>query len=100
MLISAMSIRFRDVHHTIPLLLRLGLYATPVAYSIEAVPKHLSAWFYLNPLTGIVEGFKWCVFGGSLDSTLVVISVISAVFFFMVGLWYFKKIEATVADII
>lgn len=102
--LSALSIRFRDFQHVIPFLVQVGLYATPIAYPEEVVIGTLSDFgvflFYLNPLAGIVEGFRWSILDyGSLHSASY-ISFGMVVVLFITGLFYFKKVERIMADIV
>ncbi|HHH49800.1 MAG TPA: ABC transporter permease, partial [Saprospiraceae bacterium] len=62
--ISALTTRFRDFQHIVPFLLRLGMFATPIAYSAESVPEKYQFIFQLNPLVGLIEGLRWCIIGG------------------------------------
>jgi lipopolysaccharide transport system permease protein len=102
--LSALSIRFRDFQHVTPFLVQVGLYATPIAYPGEVVIHSLSRFgiflFYLNPMAGIVEGFRWSILGqGSLHG-MSFISYGMVVILFVTGLFYFKKVETTMADIV
>ena len=102
--LSALTIRFRDFQHVTPFLVQLGLYATPIAYPGEIVTGSLSKagafLFYLNPMAGIVEGFRWSILGqGSLHS-LSFISFAMIAILFVTGLFYFRKVEQVMADIV
>ena len=102
--LSALSIRFRDFQHISPFLVQVGLYATPIAYPGDVVIGALSdvgvILFYLNPMAGIVEGFRWSILGyGSLNS-LSLISFGMVVILFVTGISYFKKVERLMADIV
>ena len=102
--LSALSIRFRDFQHVTPFLVQIGLYATPIAYPGEAVIGTLSDTgvflFYLNPMAGVVEGFRWSILGqGSLHSVSY-ISYGMVLILFVSGLFYFKKVESIMADIV
>ncbi len=102
--LSALSIRFRDFQHVTPFLVQIGLYVTPIAYPGEVVIDSLSETgvflFYLNPMAGIVEGFRWSVFGyGSLhDASLISFAMVLVLF--VAGLYYFKRVERVMADIV
>ena len=102
--LSALSIRFRDFQHIIPFLVRFGMFFTPVAYPAEIVVKRIPHWlsiiYYLNPIAGIVEGFRWSVLGGEPPSRLAYISFIVIILLFITSLFYFKKVEKTIADIV
>lgn len=102
--LSALSIRFRDFQHITPFLVQVGLYATPIAYPGEVVIGSLSKvgvfLFYLNPMAGVVEGFRWAILG---QGTLHEVSFISFAMVFIVfisGLLYFKKVESVMADVL
>lgn len=102
--LSALSIRFRDFQHIIPFLVQIGLYVTPIAYPGEVVVGSLSETgtflFYLNPMAGVVEGFRWSILGhGSLHSVSY-ISFGVIVILFITGLFYFRKVERVMADIV
>ena len=98
--VSALGIRYRDFHHVVPFMLRIGLYASPVAYSLQSIEEKYYLIFLLNPLTGILEGFRWCFFGGYFPMTSVSISAGCILFFLVTGLLYFNRVERTIADII
>jgi len=102
--ISALTIRYRDLQHVVPFLVQFGLYATPVGYPSELIVKNLPDWavtlFYLNPMAGIVEGFRWTILGGSPPSVNVYYSFGVAILLFISGLYFFKKVERVMADII
>jgi lipopolysaccharide transport system permease protein len=102
--LSALSIRFRDFQHITPFLVQVGLYVTPIAYPGEIVISALPAWavflFYLNPLAGIVEGFRWSILGHGSLHTVSYISFAVVVILFFSGLLYFKRVEKIMADIV
>lgn len=99
--ISALSIRFRDVQHIIPFFIQIGLYATPVAYSSVVIPaKYQLLYHLLNPLAGVIEGFRWCMIGGELNVNYLLYSIIIIVIIFISSIFYFRKVEKIMADII
>jgi lipopolysaccharide transport system permease protein len=102
--VSALSIRFRDFQHITPFLVQIGLYATPIAYPGETVIGTLPDWgvflFYLNPLAGIVEGFRWSILGQGYLHSVSYISYGMVAILFVSGLIYFKKVEKVMADIV
>ena len=102
--LSALSIRFRDFQHITPFLVQVGLYATPIAYPGEVVISTLSDpavfLFYLNPMAGIVEGFRWSILGHGSLHAVSFISFGMVVILFVTGLFYFKKVERIMADIV
>jgi lipopolysaccharide transport system permease protein len=97
---SAM-VRFRDVQHMIPTLLTLGLYVSPVAWSVSAVPKRYSLVYLLNPLSGVLEAFRWSLLGeGMLSGGLLAYSAVTAVVTFWVGAKVFRRMERSFADVL
>lgn len=99
--VSALSIRFRDVQQIIPFFIQIGLYATPVAYSSFLIPKNYQLWYHLlNPLAGVIEGFRWCVIGGELNTNYLIFSTILILLIFVSSIFYFRRIEKIMADII
>lgn len=102
--LSTLNIRFRDFQHVTPFLVQIALYATPVAYPGDVVMRSLSdagvVLFYLNPMAGIVEGFRWSILGHGSLHPVSFISFGMVVILFVTGLFYFKKVERTMADIV
>lgn len=99
--ISALTIRYRDFMHIIPFLIQIGLYATPVAYSTTYIPeKHHLIYYSLNPMVGVVEGFRWSIIGQGVIHPYTFISLSIVVVLFITSLIYFKKVERVMADII
>lgn len=102
--LSALTIRYRDFQHIVPFLVQFGLYATPIAYPAETIVKELPAWgaviYYLNPMTGVVEGFRWSIIGGTSPNGLTYISFSIIILLFVTALIYFKKVERVMADIV
>lgn len=97
---SALTIRFRDFQHITPLLIRIGMYATPIAYPASAVPEKYQLLFYMNPMAGVVEGMRWSIIGGTPPSTYSFISFGFIFLFFFAGLFYFSRVERVMADIL
>jgi lipopolysaccharide transport system permease protein len=76
------------------------MYATPIAYSTQAVPEKYQFLFYLNPMSGVVEGMRWTLLGGQPLHAYTYISFAVIGVLFLTGLFYFKKTERTMADIL
>jgi lipopolysaccharide transport system permease protein len=102
--LSALTIRYRDFQYIVPFLVQFGLYATPVGYPAALIVKNLPEWgvmlFSLNPMAGIVEGFRWAILGGSPPGIYAYYSFAMVFALFGSGLYYFKKIERVMADIV
>ncbi len=98
---SALDARFRDIHYTIPFLTQLWLFATPVIYPASQIPANLQVIAALNPMYGVVEGFRWALLGqGFAFSLLSWISVLASVLIFVGGLFYFQRTERRLADVV
>jgi homopolymeric O-antigen transport system permease protein len=99
--LSAANVRFRDVRYVVPFGVQLWLFATPVAYSLTLVHEPWRTLAALNPMVGVVEGFRWSVLGGTpVAWTVVAVSAASAVFLLALGLSYFDRVERTFADLL
>lgn len=99
--LSALNVRFRDVRYTIPFLTQLWLLATPVAYPSSLLPEPWRSLYGLNPMAGVVEGFRWALLGQTgVSGSLIVVSSAAAVGLLIKGLWYFNRMEQTFADIV
>lgn len=102
--LSALTIRYRDFQHIVPFLVQFGLYATPVGYPAETIVKNLPDWaaalYYLNPMAGVVEGFRWSILGGNPPHDLAYLSFGVILLIFISALWYFRKVERVMADIV
>jgi len=102
--LSALSIRFRDFQHIIPFMVQIGLYLTPVAYPAEFATQKLSGFlsglYFLNPMAGITQGFRWAVLGGQSPGQMSYISFAMVLLLFVSSLYYFKSLENKMADIV
>ena len=97
---SALTIRFRDFQHITPMILRIGMFATPIAYPASQVPEKYQMLFYMNPMAGVVEGMRWCIIGGLPLSYYAYVSFGLITILFLLGLFYFKNVERVMADIL
>lgn len=100
--IAAINIRFRDFRVIVPFLLQFGLFISPIGYSSFLVPEPIRYFYFLNPLAGIIEGFRWCCFGNFHPDLpiAITISVAISTFFLITGFNYFRRMERVLADII
>jgi lipopolysaccharide transport system permease protein len=99
--LSALNVKYRDIRYTLPFLVQFWLFITPIAYPISLVPE---PWRYLcglNPMAGVVEGFRWALLGktGNL-SLLMAVSMLVVVALLFGGLVYFRRMEKSFADMI
>ena len=105
LLLAAVNTLYRDVQHVVPFLVQLLMYLTPVLYAAESILKTQPDWvkvvYFLNPMTGVVEGFRWALLGAAAPRPLVLTASIVAVFILLVGsMYYFKRIERQFADVV
>jgi lipopolysaccharide transport system permease protein len=98
---SAMNARYRDVGYAIPFILMLGIYISPVAYPMSAVPESLKTLFALNPMSEIIQGFRWGLVGDAPPDPLI-LGIGTVVIFLILasGTVYFRRTQATLADVI
>lgn len=99
--LAALNVRYRDVGHAIPFLAQLWLFASPVAYPVSVVPETWRWLYSLNPMAGVIEGFRWALLGkDSPDFGVIAISSLVVVALLLAGLVYFRYTERTFADVI
>ncbi len=105
--LSALNVRYRDVNYLIPFLLQIWMYVTPVVYGASLIPERYRPLLALNPMTGVVEGFRWALLGGagvsaqvSGHAALTAISVAISLMVLVSGLVFFRSTERTFADVI
>ncbi len=99
--LSALNVKYRDVRYTIPFLMQFWLFATPVAYPASLVPERWRPLYGLNPMAGVVEGFRWALLGKShAPGPLLWVSVAVVILMLLGGLQYFRQTERTFADIV
>jgi lipopolysaccharide transport system permease protein len=97
--LSALNVIYRDINYILPFLTQFWLFITPVAYPASMVPGRWKLLYALNPMTGVVEGFRWALLGtSSAPGPMVAISSIIAVLVLVTGLFYFRRMERTFAD--
>ena len=98
---SAINVRYRDVGHTIPFLIQIWMFASPVAYPVSMVPEKWRFLYGLNPMAGVIEGFRWALLGTqSPDFQIISISAAAVLFLLTCGLFYFNRVERFFADVI
>lgn len=97
---AALNVRYRDFRHLIPFALQLGVYVSPVAYSAHLVPEKWRWLYSLNPMTGIIDGFRWAILGQHFDVYVpgMVFSIAATVVILGLGLYWFRKVERQFVD--
>jgi len=100
--LSAMNVQFRDIRYTVPFLVQFWLFATPIAYSSSLIENEfLRAIYGINPMVGVVEGFRWALLRvDTAPGPVLIISTLTAVSLFVSGLYYFRRMEKTFADVV
>jgi lipopolysaccharide transport system permease protein len=99
--LSALNVQYRDVRYTIPFLTQLWLFATPVAYPASLVPERWRPLVGLNPMSGVVEGFRWALLGRAEPPGLMLaVSIVVVAGVLVSGLYYFRRMERTFADVV
>ena len=100
--ITALNVKYRDFRHIIPFILQFGLYLSPVGFSSTVVPDRWRLLYSLNPMVGVIDGFRWCILRGQVDLYLegLLVSVAVIAFFLWFGVRQFRKAEKSFADLI
>jgi lipopolysaccharide transport system permease protein len=97
--LSALNVKYRDVRYTIPFLAQLWLLVTPVAYPSSLVPERWQALYGINPMAGVVDGFRWALLGAAPPRPILLVSMTATALLLMGGLFYFRRMERSFADI-
>ena len=100
MLISALTVRYRDLRHALPFLIQFWMFASPVIYPAGHVPGRWRLLLAFNPLTGIIEGFRAALTGGTFDHTATLLAVVVTLLALALSFYLFRRIEETFADLI
>jgi lipopolysaccharide transport system permease protein len=99
--LSAMNVQFRDVRYTIPFLIQVWLFLTPVAYPSSSIPEPWRTLYGLNPMAGVVEGFRWALLGtDTAPGAMIVVSSLVALVLLIGGAFYFRRMEQSFADVL
>ncbi len=98
--LAALNVRYRDVNYLVPFLVQVWMYLTPVVYAVTLIPERLRWLLALNPMTGVVEGFRWALLGAQPPGPLFLVSVLITLIVLVGGAFFFRSTERTFADII
>src|SRR5262252_1883583 len=100
--ITALNVKYRDFRYVIPFIVQFGLYVSPVGFSSNVVPEQWRLLYSLNPMVGVIDGFRWCILGGQSPIYVpgLAVSVLVAGFFLWFGIHRFRNTEKTFADLI
>jgi lipopolysaccharide transport system permease protein len=100
--LCALNVKYRDFRYIVPFIVQFGLYVSPVGFSSSLVPERWRLLYACNPMVGVIDGFRWALLGG--ESPLAVSALLLSVFitsvFCLSGIWYFRRMERTFADVI
>jgi lipopolysaccharide transport system permease protein len=102
LLLAALNVEYRDFRYVVPFIVQFGLFVSPIAFSTADVPAKWRTLYALNPLVGIIDGFRWSLLAGQypLESDTVWVSLAMTLSVVGVGIWYFRKMEYSFADVI
>lgn len=99
--LSALNVQYRDIQHMVPFIIQVWMYASPIVYPIETIPPGFWRWIYgLNPMVGVIQGFRWALLGGNPPDVTMLISIGVVLLLLVSGLYYFRRMEKTFADIV
>jgi lipopolysaccharide transport system permease protein len=100
--LAALNVKYRDFRYIIPFIVQFGLFISPVGFSSSIVPAKWRLLYSLNPMVGVIDGFRWAIIGGgtSIYWPGFFLSLLLVVILFITGIWYFRKTEKTFADVI
>jgi lipopolysaccharide transport system permease protein len=99
--LSALNVMYRDVGYAVPFLIQIWLFASPVVYPVSMVPEKWRFLYGLNPMAGVIEGFRWALVGNEMpDFGVVSVSLVVVLTLFVGGLFFFRRMERTFADVV
>jgi lipopolysaccharide transport system permease protein len=99
--LSALNVKFRDVRYIVPFITQIWMFMTPIAYPSSLIHQPWRTLYGLNPMAGVVEGFRWALFGtGGAPGPVAGVSAVAAVFILVAGAYYFRRVEKHFADIV
>jgi len=99
--LSALNVRYRDVGHAVPFLIQIWMFCSPVVYPVSMIPEKYRLLYSLNPMAGVIEGFRWFLLGtASPDFAVMTVSAVVVLIILTGGLIFFKNMERTFADIV
>ena len=98
--LAPLNIKYRDVRYALPFLVQLWLFASPVVYPSTLLPQRFQVIYGLNPMAGVIEGFRWALLGTEPPGSLIAVSVIIVIVILVSGAYYFRRMEKTFADVV
>jgi lipopolysaccharide transport system permease protein len=98
--LSALNVLYRDFQYTVPFIIQLWMFASPVVYPASLLPESIRFLYGLNPMAGVIEGFRWALLGTQMPSTMIFVSCIIVLGLLISGMFYFRKMEQYYADVV
>jgi lipopolysaccharide transport system permease protein len=100
--IAALMVQYRDFRFVVPFVVQFGLYISPVGFLSTVVPDKWRLLYSVNPMVGVIDGFRWCILGGQhvFQVPGLLLSILGVVFLVVTGIWYFRRTERSFADVI
>jgi lipopolysaccharide transport system permease protein len=102
LLLTALNVKYRDFRYIVPFIVQFGLYISPVGFSSSVIPEGWRFWYSLNPVVGVIDGFRWCILGSESQfyapGFLISLGIVAALLW--IGTTYFRRTEKTFADLI
>lgn len=100
--ITALNVKYRDFRYVIPFVVQFGLYVSPIGFSTKVIPENWRLLYSLNPIVGVIDGFRWCILRGETDFHVssMFVSIVSSLFLLWLGVRQFRKMESQFADIV
>jgi lipopolysaccharide transport system permease protein len=97
-----LNVEYRDFRYIVPFIVQFGLFISPIAFKTSDVPERWRAFYALNPMVGIIDGFRWSILRGAtaLDGATLALSIVVTTVFLIMGVWYFRRMERSFADVI
>jgi len=102
LLLAALNVKYRDFRYVVPFLVQMGLFVSPIAFTTADLPRRWRAIYSLNPVVGLIDGFRWTILGDAapVAAATIATSVAVTAVFVALGLWYFRRVERSFADVI
>ena len=100
--VASLNVKYRDFKYIVPFVIQIGMYISPVGFSSNVVPEKWRLLYSLNPMTGVIDGFRWCILGSNSHIYLpgMILSIVLTFLILIFGIWYFRKMEKTFADVV
>lgn len=98
--LSSLAIRFRDIKHALPFVIQMLMYTAPIVYSASSIPEKYRVIYSLNPIVGVIEGYRSCLLGTPIPWTYIWPGIITSIILFVSGALYFKRMERIIVDVI